>query len=79
MTSRLTCFVLVYLKQNKQEIGKRIQAKILGVSIGWEHNIEEWQWVMFFTSLDHCAQICIFCGAEFLAQCNDKILMMSGQ
>lgn len=33
MMPRLTCF---YLKLNKQEIGKKIQTKILGVFIGYE-------------------------------------------
>lgn len=30
------CFLLLYLKQKKQEIRKRIQAKILGVYIAYE-------------------------------------------
>lgn len=37
---RFMC-LLLYLKQNKQEIRKRIQAKILGVSIGYEQSNKE--------------------------------------
>lgn len=40
MMSRLTCFILLYLKLIKQEIGRKIQTKNLVVSIGYEQ-IEE--------------------------------------
>lgn len=35
---RFTCVFLLSLKENKQESRKRIQAKILGVSTGYEQS-----------------------------------------
>lgn len=66
---RFMC-LLLYLKQNKQEIRKRIQAKILGVSIGYEQSNKEQNSTVsyvfyFFETLR--SNTYLFCGAEFLA------------